>query len=112
MPGFLSILVGLCVTLGFILIFASAQYKKPRVWRGIGSAMLAIPAASLTYLFVGVQLARRHGVSRFYNWPFGGANISDAYIGLSATFWVLVWFVLLFAVSNLLPVNKSARRPQ
>ena len=111
MPGFLSILVGLCVTLGFILIFASAQYKNPRLWRGFGSLLLAIPAASLTYLFVGVQLARRHGLSRFYSWPFGGANIGhDLPLIASGIFWIAVWFLLLFAASNLLPLDPDAQK--
>src|SRR5262249_50226042 len=96
---------------GFILIFASRQYKRPRVWRGIGSMLLAIPAASLTYLFVGVQLARRHGLSRFYSWPFGGANIGhDGPLIASGLFWIILWFIVLFAVSNLLPLENSARR--
>lgn len=96
MLGFLSILVGLCVTAGVILLFASANYRKPRLWRGIASFLLAIPVASMTYLFLGIRLARAHGLSRFYSWPFGGAAISDGNIGLSAAFWMLVWFVFLF----------------
>jgi hypothetical protein len=109
MPGFLSILVGLCVTVGVILLFASSNYKRPRLWRGIGSFLLAVPAAAMTYLMLGIRLARSHGLSRFYSWPFGGANISDTNITLSAALWVVVWFVLLFAVSNLLPVSREVR---
>jgi hypothetical protein len=29
---------------------------------------------------------------------------------MSLVFWVLVWSVLLFSLSNLLPVDKTARR--
>jgi hypothetical protein len=111
MPGFLSILVGLCVTLGFILIFASRQYKRPRVWRGIGSFLLSIPAAALTYLMLGIHLARTHNLSRFYSWPFGGENIgNDGPLIASALFWIVVWFVVLFAASNLIPLDPDAQR--
>jgi hypothetical protein len=112
MPGFLSILVGICVTVGVILLFASRNYPRPKLWRGIGSFLLAIPAAALTYLMLGIRLARTHGLSRFYSWPFGGANISDTNIELSAAFWVLVWFVLLFVISNLFPAQNSRRRSE
>jgi hypothetical protein len=103
MPGLLSILVGLGVTIGFILIIASRNYKRPRIWRAIGSFLLAIPASALTYLWLGIRLARTHGLSRFYSWPIGGAAISDTNITLSVVFWVLIWFVLIFVASNLLP---------
>lgn len=110
MPGLLSILVGAGVTIGFILIIASRNYKRPRIWRAIGSFLLAIPAAALTYLWLGMRLARAHGLSRFYSWPFGGAAISDTNITLSAAFWVLLWFVLIFAASNLLPKDSVVAR--
>jgi hypothetical protein len=112
MPGLLSILVGLCVTVGVILLFASGNYRNPRLWRGIASLLLAIPAASLTYLMLGIRLARTHGLSRFYSWPLGGANISDTKITLSAAFWVIVWFVLIFALSNLLPAKNGLGKPK
>lgn len=108
MTALLPILIGACVTVGFILLFASGQYKRVRLWRAIGSLLLALPAASLTYMFLGIRLARVHGLSRFYSWPVGGAAISDGNIGVSLLFWVAVWFVVLFAASNLLPVDKRA----
>src|SRR4051812_4845356 len=110
MPGLLSILVGVGVTIGFILIIASRNYKRPRIWRAIGSFLLAIPASALTYLWLGIRLARTHGLSRFYSWPFGGPNISDTNITLSAAFWVSLWFVLIFSASNLLPKDTVAAR--
>jgi hypothetical protein len=110
MPGFLSIFVGLCVTVGVILLFASGNYKRPKLWRGIGSFLLAVPAAAMTYLMLGIRLARTHGLSRFYSWPLGGANISDTNITLSAAFWVIVWFFVLFGISNLFPVRDSPHR--
>jgi hypothetical protein len=108
MPGLLPIIVGVCVTLGFILIFASGQYRRPSIWRAIGSLLLSIPAAALTFLFLGIRLAHSHGLSRFYSWPFGGAEISDRNLGWSLLFWIAAWFVVLFAASNLLPVDSDA----
>lgn len=109
MPGLLPIIVGVLVTAGFILIFASGQYRRPRLWRAIGSILLSIPAASLTFLFLGIQLARTHGLSRFYSWPIGGAEISDRNLGWSLLFWIGVWAIVLFGVSNLLPVQETYR---
>ena len=108
MPGLLPILVGVGVTLGFILIFASGQYRRPSLWRAIGSLLLSIPAAALSLLFVGIRLAHSHGLSRFYSWPIGGAEISDHNIGLSLLCWIAAWFLVLFAASNLLPVDHDA----
>jgi hypothetical protein len=98
--------------LGFIMIFASRSYKRVRLWRAIGSVMLAIPAAAMTYLFLGIRLARAHGLSRFYSWPVGGGVVSDNAVGWSLAFWVAVWSVVLFAVSNLLPTEQPARKVQ
>jgi len=108
MPGLLPIIVGVFVTAGFILIFASGQYRRPSIWRAIGSFLLSIPAAALTFLFLGIRLARTHNLSRFYSWPIGGGDISDHNLGWSLLFWIVTWFVLLFAASNLVPVNPDA----
>jgi hypothetical protein len=109
MPGFASILVGLCVTIGFILIFASGQHQHVRLWRGIGSVFLSIPAAALTYLMLGVRLAHRYGEARFYSWPIGGGayRSNHTVIAMSLLFWLLVWSAVLFGASNLLPVDKE-----
>ena len=112
MPGLLAIVVGACATFGFILIFASSNYTHVRVWRGIGSFLLGFPLGVITYLWLGIRLARVHHLSRFYSWPFGGENIGrDGPLVASGLFWVGVWTLLLFAVSNLIP-TKSVRRPQ
>jgi len=112
MPGFLAILVGVCATIGFILIFAASNYTHVRVWRGIGSFFLAFPLGLLTYGWLGIRLARVHHLSRFYSWPLGGSNIVyDPALIASGLFWVAAWFVVLFAASNLLP-RQSARSPQ
>ncbi len=113
MPGFLAIIVGVCATAGFILIFAASNYTHVRLWRGIGSFLLGFPLGVITYLWLGIRLARVHHLSRFYSWPFGGENIArDAPLVASGLFWVAVWALLLFVVSNLLPTKKPARRPQ
>ncbi len=108
MPSLLSVIVGLLVTVGFIVIVASGQYKHVRVWRAVGSVMLAIPAAALTFLMLGIKLARVHGLSRFYSWPIGGGIVSDNAVGWSLGFWVACWFVVLFAASNLLPKEQKS----
>jgi hypothetical protein len=112
MPSLISVIVGLLVTVGFIILFASGGYKHVRLWRAIGSLLLAIPAAAFTYMMLGIKLAHRYGEPRFYSWPVGGGayKTNDTVIVLSLVFWVLVWSVLLFSLSNLLPVDKSARR--
>jgi hypothetical protein len=109
MPGFLAILVGLCATVGFILIFAASNYTNVRLWRGIGSFLLGFPLGMLTYGWLGIRLARVHHASRFYSWPFGGEHIArDGPLIASGLVWVAVWFVLLFAISNLLPKTSNA----
>ena len=103
MPGLLPILIGACATVGFILIFAAAKYKRVRLWRAIGSLLLGFPLGVLTYLIVGIHLARTHNLSRFYSWPFGGEHIGrDGPLVASTLVWVGIWFMLLLAVSNLL----------
>lgn len=111
MPGLLAILIGGCATVGFILIFAASNYKLPRLWRGIGSLLLSFPLGVLTYGWLGIHLARTHNLSRFYSWPFGGERIGrDGPMVASGLFWVAVWAIFLFAVSNLITAESSARR--
>ena len=111
--GLLAILIGACATVGFILIYAAAKYKRVRLWRAIGSLLLGFPLGLLTYGWLGIHLARTHNLSRFYSWPFGGEHIArDGPLVASALLWVAVWAILLFAVSKLIPVDKTARRQQ
>lgn len=108
MPGFLAILIGICATIGFILIFAASNYARVRLLRGIGSFLLGFPLGVITYGWLGIRLARLHHLSRFYSWPFGGEHIArDGPLIVSGLFWIAVWFLVLFAASNLLP-NQSA----
>jgi hypothetical protein len=112
MPSLISVIVGLIVTVGFIILFASGGYKHVRLWRAIASVLLAIPAAAFTYMMLGIKIAHHYGEPRFYSWPIGGGayKTNETVIVLSLVFWVLVWSVLLFSLSNLLPVDKTARR--
>jgi hypothetical protein len=111
MPGFLAILVGVCATLGFILIFAASNYKHVRLWRGIGSFFLGFPLGLLTYGWLGIRLARVHHLSRFYSWPFGGSNIAnDPALIASGLFWVAVWFIVLFGASSFLKSSAADSR--
>jgi hypothetical protein len=112
MPGLLSVIVGLFVTVGFIILFASGGYKHVRIWRAIGSVLLAIPAAALTYLILGIKIAHRYGEPRFYSWPIGGEayKTNDTVIALSLLFWVVVWGIILFSASNLLPKQTTGRK--
>ncbi len=110
MPGFLAILIGVCATVGFILIFAASNYTHIRLWRGIGSFLLGFPLGALTYGWLGIRLARVHHLSRFYSWPFGGERIArDGPLVASGLFWVAVWFTALFLFSNLLMSSISRR---
>jgi len=108
MPGFLAILIGGCATVGFILIFAASKYQNVRLWRGIGSLLLGLPLGLLSYGWLGIRLARVHGTSRFYSWPFGESSLGHGAVIVSGLVWVVAWFVLLFLLSNLLPAEKSA----
>jgi hypothetical protein len=110
MPSLISVIVGLLVTVGFIILFASGGYKHVRVWRAIGSVLLAIPGASFTYMMIGFKLAHRYGEPRFYSWPIGGGTYktNGMVIVLSLLFWVAVWSGVLFAASNLLPKELTA----
>jgi hypothetical protein len=109
MPGLLAILIGAFATVGFILIFAASRYHNPRLWRGIGSFLLGLPLGLLTYGWLGIHLARKHNLSRFYSWPFGGERIArDGPLIASGLFWIVVWFVVLFVASNLLKKNAAA----
>jgi hypothetical protein len=112
MPSLISVIAGLLVTVGFIILFASGGYKHVLLWRGIASVLLAVPAAAFTYMIVGIKIAHHYGEPRFYSWPIGGGayKTNDAVIVLSLVFWVVVWSVLLFLLSNLLPVDKGTRR--
>jgi len=111
MPGLLPILIGACATVGFILIFAAAKYKHVRFWRAIGSLLLSLPLGILTYLYVGIHLARAHNLSRFYSWPFGGEHIGrDGPLVGSGLFWIALWFVVLFSASSLLLKASNADR--
>ena len=114
MPSLISVIVGLFVTVGFIILFASGGYKRVRLWRGIASVILSVPAAIFTYIILGIKLAPHYGEPRFYSWPIGGGayKTNDTVIALSLVFWVVAWGILLFAVSNLLPVEKSIRKAQ
>lgn len=108
MPGLLPILIGGCATVGFILIFAAAKYKRVRLWRAIGSLLLGFPLGVLTYMSVGIHLARTHNLSRFYSWPFGGEHIArDGPLVASGLVFVAAWFVLLFGSSNLLRTKQT-----
>jgi len=108
MPGLLAILVGACATVGFILIFAASKYRRVRLLRGIGSLLLGFPLGLLSYTWLGVRLARAHGLSRFYSWPFGGGEIGhNGALVASAVFWVAVWFLLLVSGSSLLLKSSS-----
>lgn len=109
MPSLISVIVGLFVTVGFIILFASGGYKRVRLWRAIGSVMLAIPASAFTYMILGIKIARHYGEPRFYSWPIGGGayKTNDTVIVLSLLFWVVVWSGVLFGTSNLLPVDKE-----
>ncbi len=112
MPGLLAITIGICATVGFILIVAASNYKSVRLIRGIGSLLLGFPLGLITYMGLGIHLARTHGLSRFYSWPFGGSNIvNDPALVASGLFWVAVWFVLLFCGSSMLlkPSNEKRR---
>jgi hypothetical protein len=114
MPSLISVIVGLFVTVGFIILFASGGYKHVRIWRAIGSLVLAIPAAAFTYLILGIKIAHHYGEPRFYSWPIGGGayKTSDTVIVLSLLFWVLVWSVLLFIASSMLPKHSPADLPR
>src|SRR5690348_1558111 len=110
MPSLISVIVGLFVTVGFIILFASGGYKRVRLWRAIGSVILAVPAAAFTYLILGIKIAHHYGEPRFYSWPIGGGayKTNQTVITLSLVFWVLVWSGILFAASNLLPRERAA----
>src|SRR4051794_28375556 len=114
MPSLISVIVGLIVTVGFIILFASGGYKRVRLWRAIGSVLLAIPASAFTYMILGVKIAHHYGEPRFYSWPIGGGayKTNDTVIVLSLLFWVVVWSAVMFGASNLLPVEnqKAANR--
>lgn len=109
-PSLISVIAGLAVTIGFILMFASGGYKHVRVWRAIASLILAGPLAASTYMLLGVRLAHRYGEPRFYSWPVGGGDykVHDSVIAWSLLFWIAVWWLLLFAASNLLPKDSTA----
>ena len=108
---FLPILVGTCATVGFILIFAASRYRRVYLWRAIGSLLLSLPLGILTYLYLGIHLARTHNLSRFYSWPFGGENIGrDGPLVASTLVFVAAWFVTLFGASSLLLKPSSADR--
>jgi hypothetical protein len=114
MPSLISVIVGLFVTVGFIILFASGGYKRVRLWRAIGSVILAVPAAAFTYVILGAKIAHHYGEPRFYSWPIGGGayKTNDTVIVLSLVFWVLVWSGILFAASNLIQTeNKARSRP-
>ena len=114
MPSLISVIVGLFVTVGFIILFASGGYKRVRLWRAIGSVILAVPTAIFTYIILGIKIAHRYGEPRFYSWPIGGGayKTNDTVIGWSLLFWVVVWSAVLFGASALLPVDNemAARR--
>ncbi len=114
MPSLISVIVGLFVTVGFIILFASGGYKRVRLWRAIGSVILSVPAAIFTYIILGIKLAPHYGEPRFYSWPIGGGayKTNDTVIALSLLFWVVMWSAVLFGASNVLPVDKdmAARR--
>ena len=105
----LPILIGACATVGFILIFAASKNRRVRLWRVIGSLLLGFPLGVLTYMWLGIHLARTHNLSRFYSWPFGGEHIArDGPLVASGLFWVAVWFVQLFSASSLLLKSSNA----
>jgi len=107
----LPILIGACATVGFILIFAASKYRRVRLWRVIGSLLLGFPLGVLTYMWLGIHLARTHNLSRFYSWPFGGEHIArDGPLVASGLFWVAVWSVLLFSASTLLLKSSNAHQ--
>jgi hypothetical protein len=112
MPSLISVIVGLFVTVGFIILFSSGGYQHVRLWRAIGSVVLAVPAAAFTYMMVGIKIAHRYGEPRFYSWPIGGGayKTNDTVIVLSLLFWMLVWSGILFAASNLLPKERARHR--
>ena len=72
---------------------------------------VSFPLGVLTYMIVGIHLARTHNLSRFYSWPFGGEHIAhDGPLVASGLFWMAIWFVLLFSASSLLLKASNADR--
>jgi hypothetical protein len=111
MASLLPILVGACATVGFILIFAASRYRRVHLWRAIGSLLLSLPLGILSYLYLGIHLARTHNLSRFYSWPFGGEYIgNDGPLVASALVFVAIWFVGLFGGSSLLLKSSNSQR--
>jgi|SRR3954470_21353873 hypothetical protein len=107
----LPILIGACATVGFILIFAAAKYKRYRLWRAIGSLLLSLPLGVVSYMALGIHLARIHNLSRFYSWPFGGEHIGrDGPLIASTLVFVGLWFVVLFGASSLLLKSSKSER--
>ena len=113
MPSLLPILIGGCATVGFILIVAASRYRRVYLWRAIGSLLLSLPLGIISYMYVGIRLARTHNLSRFYSWPFGGEHIGrDGPLVASSLVFVGMWFVVLFGASSLLlkPSGLDRRR--
>ena len=85
------IFVPLCV---FIAVAGYGWVKRSR-WMVI--AFGCIPAALLTYYLLGMGTALAIGEGHFYSVPFGGFSVggSDAALGGSILFWLVVWLGIL-----------------
>ena len=111
-PGLITILIGLGVSAGFLILLSAGRYKHASLWRWIGSLLIAFPAAVLSYLVVGIKLAPRFGEPRFYSFPIGGGayKTNDAVIGWSLVCWTLAWAAVFYIFSALLHKYTAAER--
>ena len=110
-PGLISVVAGIAVAFGFILLLSSGKHQSFRVLRAVGSVLIGIPVGVLTYGWFGILLGRTPaGFTRFYSFPVGGHNYARVNIYSSIAIWSVFWIAAIFIASHWIPTEHDDRK--
>jgi hypothetical protein len=103
-----SLILVIPILLGVYLIARGrAQSRWAKFWQLLGSFFLAVPCGGLTYLFVGIGIARARNVGHFYSVPFGGYAVRDSALVSSLLAWTAGFFCVFALVIRKIYPSKA-----
>jgi ascorbate-specific PTS system EIIC-type component UlaA len=113
MPVPFSFLLAIPILLGiYLLSRGPSQSRWGMAGRVVGTFLLALPCGGLTYLFMGIEVARIRQVGHFYSVPFGGYAVSDRALALSLLAWTAVYFCIVALLIRAISSRKQQKTSQ